>query len=143
MISLAVDRANGVLLVALGGPITIDTLASLDGELIHFVDRNGTMPTVIDFTAATSIEVQPATFVHRGKNRSLMSGRPRVFVADNPLMFGLLRMYSAHQDDFGEMAPTIVWSLAEAFKTLGMTRPKFEPVPTMASASRSQKQDPV
>jgi hypothetical protein len=140
MISLSVDRANGVLLVAFGGPVTVDSLASLDDELMRFIHRNGTMSTVIDFTAATSIEVQPSTLVHRGKNRSLMSGRPRVFVADNPLMYDLLRMYSAYQDNFGEMPPTIVWSLGEAFKTLGVAEPHFEPVSTV-STSRHEEND--
>jgi hypothetical protein len=143
MISLAVDRANGVLLVALRGPVTVDSLASLDDALLWFVDRNGTMSTVIDFTAATCIEVQPSTVVHRGRSRSLMSGRPRVFVADNPLLYGLLRMYSAHQDGFGEMAPTIVRSLAEALEVLGLASPKFEAVTTMASASSSRDPGPV
>jgi hypothetical protein len=71
-----------------------------------------------------------------------MSGRPRVFVGDNPLMFGLLRMYSAHQDNFGETAPTIVRSLAEAFETLGVTGPHFETVTTRAT-SPTEEQDPV
>jgi hypothetical protein len=143
MISLSVDRANRVLLVAFGGPVTVASLTNLDDELFRFIDRNGTMSTVIDFTVATTIEVQPSTLVHRGKNRSLMSGRPRVFVADNPLMFGLLRMYSTYQDDLGEMAPTIVWSLAQAFETLGLASPKFEPVTTMGPASSSGEQGPV
>ena len=124
-------------------PVTVDSLTSLDDELFRFIDCNGTMSTVIDFTAATTIEVQPATLVHRGKSRSLMSGRPRVFVADNPLMFGLLRMYSAYQDSSGEIAPSIVRSLAEAFETLGLTAPNFEPVTTMGSASSSRERGPI
>jgi hypothetical protein len=139
MISLSVDRANRVLLVAFGGPVTVDSFTSLDDQVMHFIDRNGTMSTVIDFSAATSIEVQPSTLVHRGKNRSLMSGRPR----DSPLMFGLLRMYSTYQDDLGEMAPTSVLSLAQAFEALGLASPKFEPVTTMGSASSSREQGPV
>lgn len=136
MISLTVDPANGVLHVAFEGPVTVDSLLRLDAELLDFIARNGTMSTIIDFTRATTIEVQPSTLVNRGNNRSLMSGRPRVFVTNNPLMFGLLRMYSAHQDNFGEMPPTVVRSLAEAFETLGLTEPKFEPV---TSTSRSSE----
>ena len=71
-----------------------------------------------------------------------MSGRPRVFVTDNPLMFGLLRMYSAHQDNFGELAPSIVWSLPEAFETLGLRGPVFEPV-DIEPVLRSTKPDAV
>lgn len=142
MISLAVDRAARVLLVSFGGPVTLESLARLDSELLHFIAQNGVMSTVIDFTSATSIEVQPSTLVYRGNNRSLMSGRPRVFVTDNALMFGLLRMYSAHQDNFGEMAPSIVWSLAEAFETLRLTGPIFEPV-AIEPTLRRPEPDPV
>lgn len=141
MISLAVDRVAGVLLVSFAGPVTLESLARLDSELLRFIAQNGVMSTVIDFTAATTIEVQPSTLVNRGNNRSLMSGRPRVFVTDNPLMFGLLRMYSAHQDNFGEMAPSIVWSLAEAFETLQLTCPHFEPV--AIDSMRGAQPDPV
>jgi len=128
MISLAVDRANTVLLVQFGGPVTIASLARLDAELMHFIARNGMMSTITDFSAVTTIDVQPAILVNRGNNRSLMSGRPRIFVTDNPLMFGLLRMYSTHQDNFGELPPNIVWSLPEAFEALGLTMPNFEAV---------------
>jgi hypothetical protein len=131
-----------VWLVSFGGPVTLESLARLDSKLLHFIAQNGVMSTIIDFTSATTIEVQPSTLVNRGNNRSLMSGRPRVFITDNPLMFGLLRMYSTHQDNFGELAPSIVWSLPEAFETLGLTRPIFEPV-EFESTLRSTEPDPM
>jgi hypothetical protein len=48
-------------------------------------------------------------------------------------LFGLLRLYSTHQDNRGEKAPTIVRSMAEAFELLSLSEPKFEPV-AMATA---------
>ena len=43
MISLALDRVARVLLVSFSGPVTIESLASLDAELLHFIARNGVM----------------------------------------------------------------------------------------------------
>ncbi|MDP1963877.1 MAG: hypothetical protein Q8K93_16930 [Reyranella sp.] len=128
MSQFAIDRGNGVLLVKFEGSITVESLIALDRELKSFIAREGIMPTVIDFTDITSVDVQISTLVHRGKNRSLMPGQQRVFVATESLLFGLLRVYGAYQDGRGERPPMIVRSLGDAFATLSLTDPKFEPI---------------
>jgi hypothetical protein len=128
MSQFAIDRENGVLLVKFAGPLTVESLITLDRELKSFIAREGIMPTVIDFTDITSVDVQTSTLIDRGKNRSLMPGQPRVFVATQSLLFGLLRVYGAHQDGSGERPPTIVRSLDAAFATLSLTHPNFEPI---------------
>lgn len=128
MSQFAIDRGNGVLLVKFEGSVTVESLIALDRELKSFIAREGMMPTVIDFTDISSVDVQISTLVDRGKNRSLMPGQPRVFVATKLLLFGLLRVYGAYQDGSGERPPTIVRSLDDAFATLSLTDPKFEPI---------------
>jgi hypothetical protein len=134
MICLQVDRAHDVLLVTFAGAMTAKSLALLDILLTNFVAREGTMPTVIDFTAVTAVDVGVATLVTRGQGRTLMPGQSRIFVTPDDLLFGLLRLYSTYQDHRGERPPTTVRSMAEAFKLLSLSEPKFEPV-AMASPS--------
>ena len=86
------------------------------------------MPTVVDFTDVSSVDVDSETLIDRGKARPLLSGQPRALVTTDMLLFGLLRLYSTHQDIIGEKPPKIVRSLTEAFQALSLTDPEFEPV---------------
>jgi len=124
----AIDRGNGVLLVKFEGSLTAESLVAFDCELKSFIACEGIMPTVLDFTDISSVDVQISTLVDRGKNPSLMPGQPRVFVATGSLLFGLLRVYGAYQDGGGERPPAVVRSLADAFATLSLTDPEFEPI---------------
>jgi anti-anti-sigma regulatory factor len=135
MNQFAIDRRNSVLLVTFSGAVTVEALIVLDDQMKDFIAHEGTMPTVIDFTDVSSVDANLATFVNRGKDRSLMTGQPRVFVAIDPLLFGLLRLYGTHQDIRGEQPPTIVHSVAEAFEALAVTEPTFELI-AMGSADR-------
>lgn len=128
MIQFSIDRRNGVLLVEFTGSMTVESLNALDGDLKSFVACEGMMPTVIDFTDISAVEVQVSTLIDRGKSRSLMPGQPRVFVVTDPLLFGLLRLYGTYQDCSGEKSPSIVGSLDEAFATLSLANPKFDQV---------------
>jgi hypothetical protein len=128
MNQFAVDRRHGVLLVKFAGPMTLAALDAMHEELKAFIGREGTMSTVIDFTGASSIDVAASTLVSRGRSRSLMNGKPRVFVSPDALLFGLLRMYGSYQDAGGEKPPLIVHSLSEAFEALGLIDAEFEPV---------------
>jgi hypothetical protein len=137
MTRLEIDRAKAVLLVTFAGAMTVESLAILDSQLTDFIAREGTMPTVIDFTAVTSVDVGVSSLANRGRGRTLMPGQPRVFVTTDMLLFGLLRLYSTHQDNRGERPPTIVRSLAEALALMSLCDPKFEPVTTAQSSSES------
>ena len=138
MSEFSIDRRNGVLLVKFAGSMTIESLDALDNELKAFVSREGTMPTIIDFTDVLAIE-QSSTLADREKIRPLMAGKPRVFVSNRPLLYGMLRVYSAHQDIQGEKVPTIVSSLAQAFHELSLIDPEFEPVAMEAHKTRAAK----
>ncbi len=128
MIQFAIDRESGVLLVKFEDSLTVESLNALDSELKGFVAREGTMPTIIDFTDVMSVDVPVSTLVTKGKSPALMPGQPRVFVVTDTLLFGLLRLYGTYQDDSGEKRPTIVRTLAEAFAALSLIDPTFEPI---------------
>lgn len=128
MIELAIDRKNGVLLVQFSGAMTVESLVVLDDHLQAFVAREGLMPTIIDFTGIVSVNVATATMINRGSQRSQLLGQRRIFVSSDHLLFGLLRLYGTHQDNHGEIPPSTVRSLPEAFEELGISRPIFEPI---------------
>lgn len=128
MNQFAIDRRHGVLLVTFEGPVSPERLDALDDELKALVFSEGTMPMIIDFTGVSSVQLDSSILVTRGKNRSQMTGKPRVFVSNSPLLYGLLRIYGAHQDNTGEKTPAIVKSLAAAFVKLSLIGPEFEPV---------------
>jgi hypothetical protein len=128
MLSLKVDRANGVLFVTLAGAMTAERLAALEGQVVSFIAREGRMSTIVDFSGVTSVEIDIPSLVDRGRGPSLMSGKPRIYVAIDTLLLGLLRLYSEHQVNAGEMPPTIVPSLADAFDILGLVQPNFKPL---------------
>jgi hypothetical protein len=128
MSQFAIDRRNGVLLVSFTGPFTPDNLAVFDDELASVIAREGAMPIVVDFTDASCTGVKASTFEGRGRRSSVVPGKPRLFVTNNELIHGLLRLYSAYQDDRGEKCPLIVRSRAEAFKALSLVDPSFEPL---------------
>ena len=135
MHQFAIDHRNGVLLIKFAGPISRESLDALNDQLQAFVASNGTMPMIIDLTDVPSTDLEVSTFVSRGQIHSQMTGKRRVFVADSPLLFGLLRIYGAHQDNTGGSAPVIVNSLAEAFVELSLVDPEFEPLTSKPAAN--------
>jgi hypothetical protein len=134
MTRLGIDRAHGVLLVTFAGAVTVESLAVLDDQLKDFIAREGAMATAVDFTAVAAVDIAVSSLANRGRGRPLMPGQSRIFVTADDLLFGLMRLYSTHQDNRGEKAPIIVRSMAEAFELLSLSEPKFEPV-AMASPS--------
>ena len=125
VIELAIDRKNGLLLVEFCAPFTEESLVVLDEHLQAFVAREGVMPTIIDFTGVESVNIAVANMVSRGGQRSQLLGQRRIFVSSDLLLFGLLRLYGAYQDNRGETPPITVRSLPEAFAEFGISRPIF------------------
>lgn len=136
MNQFALDRRNGVLLVTFAGPLTQKNLDAYNDELRGFVAREGTMATIVDLTGVPSASAESSALVSRGRLPSLMPGKPRVFVVGDAAMYGLLRVYAAHQEANGETPPRIVRSLAEAFKALSLTDPAFEPIDGAGAGAR-------
>ena len=128
MNQFAIDRRNGVLLVKLAGSMTRESLGVLDAEVKDVIAREGSMAAIFDFTDVAALRIQPSTAADRGRQPSVMAGKPRVFVTADPLLFGMLRVYAAYRDINGEKPPMVVRLLLEAFRELSLIDPKFEPL---------------
>lgn len=124
----AIDRRNGVLLVKFAGELTLESLNAFNAALAGVVEHEKPTAAVIDLTGISSDGVKSSTLSSQGKMPTLMPGKPRVFVVNDPAMYGLLRIYAAHQEVSGQTSPMIVRSLTEAFQGLALVDPSFEPV---------------
>ena len=52
----------------------------------------------------------------------------RVFIVPRPEMFGMARLYTAHNTMAGSAAPSLVKSRAEAYAALALQEPDFQPI---------------
>lgn len=126
MIELFFEHERRVLLVRYATELTHPNLEQLDRQLVAFVAREGRVNTIIDFSEVTG-DVPTADIRFRGESPARMPDRRRIFVAPTDLVFGMLRIYGAHQDIGGTPPPTVVRTIAEAYALLDLSEPTFEP----------------
>jgi len=124
---LLLSREPRILLVRYDQALTIKTLGQLDRVLTKFVQREGTMDTIFDFSSAPRTDVPTSVMVKRGQTLSHMPDRQRIFVAPDDVYFGMFRLYGAYQSYRGAKAPDVVKSLEEALVLLGGQNAVFAP----------------
>jgi hypothetical protein len=128
MIEFLVNRERRIVLVRYAAELTPENLAKLDAMTADFAAREGVMDGIIDFRDIPTFNVPTHVVTARGRAPRRMSGRRRVFIVKDRLAFGMLRVYGAYQEDQGEDAPRIVYSLDEALTGLDAEGATFEPV---------------
>ena len=124
MIELVFDRKHRVLLVRFSVAVTRENLMHFDGLLLSFIAHHGATDVILDFTGAPATEIPTNLMRERAQRTTLVPGKRRVFVAPSDVVFGLLRLFSAHQ---GSDSP-VVRTLGEAFTLLQLDDPTFESV---------------
>src|SRR5689334_866262 len=108
MIDLSFDHAHRILLVRYALEITVANLDRLDSALKSFFARRGIVDTIVDFTGVPRLDFEASIVSDRGRRPSRKSDTRRVFVVASPVMFGVMRLYSAHQENRGDKPPAIV-----------------------------------
>jgi hypothetical protein len=88
--------------------------------------RGGAVRGLLDFTAVDAIDIAQARLAERARQPQIAAGQERVFVVSEPALMSMAERYAATQGAFGNMAPRIVGTLAEAYTLLAMDRPEFE-----------------
>jgi hypothetical protein len=118
-------------MVKFSSSMTQEDLNKLDTAVVAFVKREGaTRGFLIDCTDVEDLAVPTGVFVRRGqRSANVVSEQERVYVMPQPDLFGMGRMYGTYQRMAGKKEPLVVKSLLEAFETLGLSDPIFEPVP--------------
>jgi hypothetical protein len=129
MFCLAFDRAQNVLLSRFTGMLVADDIRALDEAVVRFVRDHGNVRGLLDFTDVIHVAVPESFFQARSRLPQISVNEERVFVAPHEEALALARRYASQQRDFGNRAPAVVKTMAEAYELLGMKTPNFVPVP--------------
>ena len=134
MIALAFDRLHAVLHLQLSGIYTTDDLDRFDIIALRFVETNGPVHMLLDFSKTTAMAVPASKLSQRGQLPPLCPGHKRVMVMPrrNLLEFGW--SFRDYQQQAGHPAPIVVDSLSEGLRIFSLgDRRGFEPVPDVMS----------
>ena len=125
MLSFLFEQRHRVLLSRFGGSVTDDELRRQVRLAKAFATREGPLRTILDFTDVTDIQVDTRTITALATRTA---SHTRIFIVPRPEMFGMARLYTAHNTMAGSTAPSLVKSRAEAYATLALQEPDFQPI---------------
>lgn len=83
---------------------------------------------LLDFSHIEAVDIPIETLKKTGAQPQNIAGQVRVYVIPNDGHFGDARVFSAYQDNSGNVAPHIVRTMAEAHRLLQITDPSFQPL---------------
>lgn len=130
------DSLNRVLMARVEGVLTLSDVIGINADAALFVERESVVRFLLDLSAVDVIDIPQAVFVERARQRAALPVEDRVCVASTPLVFGMARLYAAHQGLTGNREPIIVGSMDEAYQTLNLVDPEFRPLQTPALGSK-------
>jgi len=128
MFELLFDRRHRVLLARFSGTLDGAAVAALDDAAARFVEREGPVSSIADFSNVETVGMVTDTIVNRGLLPPIMKDQLRVFVVPRDDLYGLARMFATYQRASGNREPVLVRSLDQAYTTLGLVDPDFQPV---------------
>jgi hypothetical protein len=132
MFALAFDRAHGVLHLQLSGVYTSEDMDRFDLVALRFVEVNGPVHMLLDFSGTTALAVPATKLSGRGQLPPLCPTRKRVMVAPSFELQAFGRTFGEYQRQAGQPAPLIVESLGEALRALSIDDlTHFEPQPSL------------
>jgi hypothetical protein len=132
MFTLFFDRASEVVLARFTGVFTTEDFVNYDAALIHFLSNDGQpfadrVRGLCDYSAIEAIAV-PQSRIAEQASRPPIIKRLRVVVAPRNAGDGFGHSYRRHQRIAADSEPVVVATLAEAYASLGLDNPHFEPV---------------
>jgi hypothetical protein len=128
LLTLLIDRPAMILMARFQGMFVPEDIAALDAFVPRFVQSDGPVRGIFDFTDVAVVAVPMTKFVERARRPEQVPGTKRIIVAPDTIMFGLARMFQSYQELSGNTAPQIVRSLEDAYSALGVTGQDFEPI---------------
>ncbi|MDP1963880.1 MAG: hypothetical protein Q8K93_16945 [Reyranella sp.] len=128
MLTLLVDRLAMILMARFHGMFVSEDIAALDAFVPRFVQSEGPVRGIFDFTDVAVVAVPMTRFVERARRPEQVPGTKRIIVAPDPLMFGMAHKFQSHQELSGNTAPQVVRSLEEAYAAMEVTGQNFEPI---------------
>jgi hypothetical protein len=124
------DITNRIVLVSFLGIVTGDSILTGISEVQNFLKSNPAEGTILDFSGIEEFRVSAKFFRnHVNTRRKLVApDKPRVAVAPQAVVYGMLRMLQTHSEASGT-GPVVVRTIAEAFEFLKLDAPFFGPRP--------------
>jgi anti-anti-sigma regulatory factor len=126
--SLLFDESARILLVRFAGAVVRQELERLRRDTRRFVERHGNCDSIVDFTAVDHVDLDGAYLRALGGRPRVMAGARRVFVASQPEVFGIVRMFGLQQSLVTDNEPMVMRTLDEACVFLGLEAPRFAPI---------------
>jgi hypothetical protein len=133
MLKLLVDHSHSILLIQYSGVLTDADIRELNVAAKSFIRRHGQVPSIVDLSGVTRIEVPANVIRAMGTISPTMGSQKRIYVAPSDEAFGLVRLYATHQDMAGHPYPTVVRSFIEATALIGRGELQFVPVTDQSS----------
>lgn len=122
------DPVNKILLLRFEGPLSEKSLTEAQQAARKYWAATDPSAGIVDFSSVTEFALSTA-FLHALANQELgePANHPRVIVAPATVGFGLSRMFQILGERKRPLL-TIVHTMDEAFATLGVKAPRFEPL---------------
>ena len=134
MIALAFDREHAVLHLQLSGIYTTDDLDRFDVIALRFVEANGPVHMLLDFSETTAMAVPASKLSQRGQLPPLCPEHKRVMVMPRRELQEFGWSFRDYQRQAGHNAPIVVDSLSEGLRVFSLSDQRgFETVPDVAS----------
>jgi hypothetical protein len=126
---LEFDSTNRILRARLIGRVTDDDLRDVYRFGQENVMRLDPLSGITDFSDATGVAFSAQTMRELARMKPIMpeAGRPVVFVAPTPELFGMARMFELQGAD-SRPNLRVVRTAEEAFRILNVRDPQFTPV---------------
>jgi hypothetical protein len=123
------EPTHQVLLVRFRGKFTIESTLALNKTARAVVERYGNVIVILDFTDIAEFAMDLRDWKELGHNRRAIRDRRRVLVASEPNVRGMLTLHGTHQSPSHKDDTSVVRTLDDAFRELGIKAPKFDPLP--------------
>lgn len=128
MFALFLEPTHRVLLSCFGGTFTLDEIARCDRAVMLTLGREGPVRGIIDLSDVEAVDLPKDRLKERAHQPPMAAGQARIFVATKPAALAFAHFYAAAQREFSGEGPYVVGTRAEAYRILGLTDPKFEPL---------------
>ena len=123
-----INRRRGIVLVRLTGRLQPSEIGKLE-EFGRKIDpREGPLDIIVDFSAVEEIDMPVNYIAQRGEKAPLWPGRQRVFVAPQPVLHALMRLFASYQALHGMGKPVVVTRLDEALERLDTSLDEFQAI---------------
>ncbi len=129
---LQFDSERRILLIAFHNDLTEASYLAGFSTGVAFLKANPAEGVILDFSDIRDFGLS-SSFIRMIADLPEVTSKPRVVVAPQKVVFGMVRMFQLLRESNANSYPALVESMPEALELLGVDSPEFAPVPPVAS----------